>query len=200
MPENVSANVGATIGGRQYSMDIGSVGDNKGGASPNLAAAKTGTLTTRTSDTVGEITGEASHGISTADKISIFWDGGHRRNVTVGTVVGLAIPFTVGDGDVLPDDETAVTFMEESIEDHDFVGNDLKALGVHSPFYPAVVVFRQTDGTELLPIVLDAGESYVWTDQMNITNPLAGDTVGQITIAHGGSAGASDVYVDYVKA
>src|SRR4051812_13463763 len=67
-----------------------------------LGAAKTGTLTTRTSNTVGTLTMTAGHGITTAALQDIYWDGGSRRNVTVGTVATNSVPFSGGIGDNLP--------------------------------------------------------------------------------------------------
>jgi hypothetical protein len=204
MPAKASGQITATVGGRYYSMDVTASGDSSGSTSPTLAAAKTGALTTRTDNDTGTITGASGHGISTADRIDIYWDGGSRRHVLVGTVSGLSIPFGAsggeGLGDNLPAADTALTFMKENVEVHTFSGDDLIGLGVNSPSYPATVVFRQSDLTEIFAIELDAGESYVWTSAMGVDNPLAGGSVGKISITHAGSAGPSDITVDYVRA
>lgn len=200
MPESAAGQINLTVGGRYYSETITSTGDSKGGTSPNLAAAKTATLTTRTDDNTGSLTGASDHGIATADKIDVYWDGGSRRYMTVGTVASLVIPVDLGAGDVLPAAATALTIMKVNVETHAFDGDDLRALGVNSPSYPATVVFRQADGTEIFAIELDGGGSYAWTSELGVANPLAGVDVGQITITHGGSVAASAVYVDYVRA
>src|SRR5687768_15260880 len=79
------------------------------------AAAKTGSLTTRTSDTVGELTMTAGHLITTGARLDIYWTvagvNGARRGVVVGTVVVNAVPISGGAGDVLPAAATAVTAM-----------------------------------------------------------------------------------------
>ncbi len=82
-----------------------------------MPAAVAGTLTTRTSTTVGTLTmSSASHGIQTGDKLDLYWlegtdgdIGRSRRFLTVGTVSGTSVPFTLGTGDDLPDLNTIVT-------------------------------------------------------------------------------------------
>jgi hypothetical protein len=51
-----------------------------------LNAAVAGTLTTRTSDSVGIVT-VASHSITTSDTVAVFWDGGYRYGVAVSATV-----------------------------------------------------------------------------------------------------------------
>ncbi len=68
---------------------------------------KYGTLTTRTSDTQGEVTLETGHGVtSAATNQTFYWfENGvlkKRRNTTIGVVVGDVVPFSGGTGDVLP--------------------------------------------------------------------------------------------------
>jgi hypothetical protein len=87
---------------------------SSGVVAPSCALA---TLTTRTSATVGTITGPSGHTVTTGATITIAWaeDAGGgtqiariRRGVTVGTVSGTAIPFSGGVGDDLPADESTV--------------------------------------------------------------------------------------------
>ena len=58
-----------------------------------LPIAKAGTLTTRTEDDTGEATLGAGHGITTGAIVDIYWSGGRRYGVTVGTVAGNVVPF-----------------------------------------------------------------------------------------------------------
>lgn len=94
-----------------------------------------GTLTTRTSDTVGTLTmSTASHGIATGDRFTLRWssnlfvaDGqvGSRRYCLAGTVSGTSVPFTLGTGKVLPAPSTSIktvrpaTYRDVLIEDED---------------------------------------------------------------------------------
>lgn len=203
MPETASGSITVTVNGRTYAQDISVTSDNKGGASPNVAAAATGTLTTRTDDDTGTITAASgSHGVTTGSLIDIYWDGGSRRHLLVGTVSGTSIPFGASGtsaGDVLPAASTAVTFMMENEENHVIDGDDVTSIGANSPSYPATIVFREAAGAEGFAIELDAGESYAWTAESGLTNPLAGKSIETITLTHGGSASASDLYVDWTK-
>lgn len=203
MPETASGALQATIGGRTYSQDISVTSDNKGGTSPNIAAAAVGTLTTRTDNDTGTITAASgSHGVTTGSLIDVYWDGGSRRHLLVGTVSGTSIPFGASGtsaGDNLPVADTALTFMMENSENHVIDGDDITAIGVYSPSYPGTVVFREAAGAEGFAVELDAGKAYVWTSESGLTNPLAGLSIETITLTHAGSAGASDVYVDWLK-
>ena len=58
--------------------------------------AKTGTLSTRTSTTVGTLTMAGGHGITTGVLIDLFWSGGSRARVTVGSVSGNSVPISGG--------------------------------------------------------------------------------------------------------
>lgn len=65
-------------------------------------AGKRGTLTTRSSDTAGELTMESGHGIATGNIIHVYWGDGKRIGVTAGTVSGNVVPISGGSGDDLP--------------------------------------------------------------------------------------------------
>lgn len=73
---------------------------------PAVLPAKAGELTTRTDNETGEITMAAGgHGITTAQVVDLYWDGGARYGITVGTVAGTTVPIGAdnsGTGDNLP--------------------------------------------------------------------------------------------------
>lgn len=77
----------------------------------DLVRAKTGTLTTRTDNDTGTLTMEASHGITTSAVVDVYWSGGARYGMTVGTVSGTSVPIDGGSGDNLPIATTAITAM-----------------------------------------------------------------------------------------
>lgn len=79
-----------------------------------LAAAKTGTLTTRSDANTGTLTMSASHGIVDGDIIDIYWAGGVQYGVTVGTVSVNSVPIDLGIGDDLPIATTAITAVVQS--------------------------------------------------------------------------------------
>lgn len=166
--------------------------DNKVGSSPaSVPIAKEGALTTRTSDTVGTLTMDASHGITTGVLIDIFWSGGSRYGVTVGTVATNEVPITSGTGDALPADETDITAMLSLANQENFVldGDDAVCIVLKSNV-PSYVRFIASDGTTVhLTVELEADDStttkYVYLWDGTGTNPLAGVDVSFIGFTHG---------------
>ena len=123
--------VSLSIGGISIAKSINRTGDHTNTYEVVLPAAEGGSLTTRTSDTVGTITmTDAGHTITTGAVIDIFWSGGKQYAVTVGTVSGTSVPFTGGTGDVLPASSTAVT-VDEQIDITTVIdGDNVKLLGI----------------------------------------------------------------------
>ncbi|MCK4341005.1 MAG: hypothetical protein KAY37_04700 [Phycisphaerae bacterium] len=74
------------IGGISVNSTVTRTADGQIGHDVTLNPAKTGTLSTRTSDTEGTLTLESGHGIQDGDTIDVYWDGGRRYDVTVGVV------------------------------------------------------------------------------------------------------------------
>ncbi len=159
-----------------------------------LAAAKTGNLTTRTSDTVGTLTMDAGHGITTGAKIAIFWAGGCRRNVTVGTVSVNDVPFSLGSGDILPADESEITAMVETTVEFRLDGDDVVALFAQcvSPF---LLWLSGDDDAEDFAITAPySGQVYDWNNASGITNPIATDVITKARVAHGDSTAQRTVF------
>jgi hypothetical protein len=128
-----------------------------------LPAAKSGTLTTRTSATVGTITGLTGHGIITADVIDVYWTGGSRRGVVVGTVATNSIPISGGSGDDLPVATTALTFAKVQSEPLLLDGSS--------------VVFNTSGPTEAYARVVPAGTLWTFVAGQGDANPITGDAI-----------------------
>lgn len=73
-----------------------------------LPAGKAGTLTTRTDADTGEATLGSGHGITTGMIVDVYWSGGRRYGMTVGTVASLVVPLDGGTGDAFPIATTAL--------------------------------------------------------------------------------------------
>jgi hypothetical protein len=156
----------------------------------DLAAAKTGTLSTRTNDTAGTLTMTNGHGIVDGDRIAIFWGAGVAYLATVGTVATNSVPFTGAAGTVLPIATTAVTVQVMTPLDVDFDGD--KAEIVMASFTRrGVIVFEDASNTVLDAEALAAGEGYVYISGISQSNPLAGDPVDEVWIANGDSTTTS---------
>lgn len=170
--------------------------DNAQKTSPTVAAAKTGALTTRTNDTTGTLTMDSGHGFTTADLIDLYWSGGSRTKVIVGTVAGDDIPISGGSGDNLPADETAITAMEISIhsEDQAFDGDNITVISISSPV-PACAHLVASDGTTYhfsTRLVADDASPpkyvYLWDNLSGVTNPVVGDDIAKIYLSHGSTS------------
>jgi len=154
-----------------------------------LNPAKTGTLTTRTSDTAGIATLEAGHGILNGNVVDVYWTGGRRYNANVTAVNGNDVTFSGGAGDILPAQSTALTMTKQQTIDTDFVGNLLVAIGslcaqrAHLSFYET--------STLKLSVDLTANELWFWVNGGTAANPLAGSAVTHIVASQAGTVDAS---------
>lgn len=185
---------GVTISGRVTRNAEGQVGLAVGPTDPApLAAAKTGALTTRTNDTEGELTMTTGHGITTAAVIDLYWSGGRRYGVVVGTVATNAVPISGGAGDVLPADETAITAQVVTELDVDFDGDLLVALAMSATRRGTITLLDAADAV-IVSYELLAGEPRVWAEDSSLgANPLAGEVVAYALISNGDSAGTNTI-------
>lgn len=175
--------VSASVGGLGVSSTITREAEGQIGQEPLLPAAKVGSLTTRTDDDEGSLTLSSSHGIETADIIDIYWDGGRRYNVVVGTVAGNVVPFSGGAGDNLPSEDTAVTVSKQKSIDMD-VDGDLISMIVASCEKVAHLGFYE-DSTLKLSVDVPATEFWAWWSSGATSNPLAGVTITEVRASQG---------------
>ena len=87
-----------------------------------------GTLTARTDANTGVVTA-AGHGLTTGDYADVFWSGGARDHMDVGTVSGSDVPVDGGTGSDLPAKDTEVIITESFVGpvvvyDHGLVVDD----------------------------------------------------------------------------
>lgn len=161
---------------------------------PTIAAAKTGTLTTRTDANTGTLTMSASHGITTGARLDLYWTGGARRGITVGTVSVNSVPFDLGSGDDLPTNNTAITAMVPTSEAFVVTGDNAGALLVSSEKY-GTIVFAESDDTEVAYYLVGgsagAEQSNYWTPARSATNPLASGDITKVYFSHGDSTASS---------
>lgn len=157
--------------------------------SVSLAAAKSGTLTTRTDANTGTLTMESGHGITTGARLDLYWDGGSRYGVTVGTVSGTSVPFDLGGGDDLPAAATSITAQVPDEEAVVVTGDNAVSVAVACTT-GGTAVFADASNATLLAIVLDTTTgSYVWVTGSG-TNPLAGAAVAKVFLSQPSTAGA----------
>jgi len=165
------------------------------GQEHTLAAAKSGTLSTRTNDTDGTLTLEAGHGITDGQILSIFWtdptsgDPKFCYDATVGVVAGESVPFTGAAGTALPAQGSAIVADVEEELDADFDGDKLEMLLAAGN---KIVGFQFVDsGDNVLDAAIRrANEPYDYVKGIDASNPLTGNPVDAVRVANGDSTAA----------
>lgn len=151
--------------------------------------AEAGQLTTRTNNTVGEVTLTATAvNIATSDVVDLYWSDGQRRGVTVGTVSGTAVPLTnSGSGDNLPVVNTNLYVAPTRTVTTSIVGNNVTSITIDSAGSEDGQYSIIATSTEVLGGRLNTGADYIWFDGSGITNPLASNTITSIRVSQGGT-------------
>lgn len=122
------------------------------GLEKTIPVADAGTLTTRTDANTGTVTMTASdHGITTGSIVDVYWSGGQRRGMLVGSVSGTSVPIDLGSGTDLPVTTTAVQVAVVQSYSLNVTGNQLAALLASADFTRAQVVLKSqlNDSTQL---------------------------------------------------
>ena len=161
-----------------------------------LAAAKSGTLSTRTSDTAGTLTLAAGHGITDGDTIDVFWTDANgvlkcAYGATVGTVAGNEVPFTGASGDALPDQGTAITAQKPTELDCDFDGDKAVLLVAMMKTSGGHVTFVDSGDAVLKGQTLQANEPFLWWKNGPFAAPVTGNPVDAVLISNAGTAAAT---------
>lgn len=197
MPLDLRISKSLSCDGRTFSFSRAATPDGQTGRAPPLAAAKVGTLTTRTSNTVGTLTMATGHGIATGNIIDIYWSTGASYGLTVGTVAVDSVPFTTAGGTMgvsggaLPAANTAITAMVCQLETFPVTAADMYALGAYAGGVPMVARFRDSGNTNVAIITVSPGnEGYAWFsgDPSGSATPF-GSNVANVLLTHGSSAG-----------
>lgn len=181
----IQIGIGVILGGEQLAENRQVTGKQANVRRVSVAAAKIGTLTVRTDNDTGTATLVTGHGITTGARVDVYWSGGSRRGMTVGTVATNDVPIDGGSGDNLPVITTALKVAIAQEELFAFSGDSIVALMVQSPQQGrATFVLASGSTTEELYRVLQAGSLYHWFTGNGDTNPVAGDTITKVFFSH----------------
>lgn len=194
MPEVVTFSVSTSVLGVNYIKQSSVTGNSGERTTPSVAAAKTGSLTTRTNATTGTLTMDAGHGFTTGVVIDLFWSGGSRRNITVGTVATNSVPISSGSGDDLPAAATAITAMipTEVVFEVDATSGCQAVQAACAT--NSWVVLRDASDTVLVAYQIRAGENAAaWVNSGMGSNPLSAAAVANVLLSHGDSTQAQTV-------
>ncbi len=197
----LQATTRVSFSGKSFQQILNDVTNGSVIVDPTIAAAAGGSLTTRTSNTIGTLTmTSASHGIATGNLVDIYWadDGsgvaGKRNLCVAGSVSGTLVPFTGGTGDNLPPADTVITAMVPSLETFELVYTGMQALGldVQGNNQASASLLGTSTSDVNLTIHSSANTDYIWTDASGIANPLS-ENITQVYLSHGDSTAARQV-------
>lgn len=184
--ERLDITVNAKLSGTSNLTTIAVATEDRRSSSPTVAAAKPGTLATRTDANTGVLTMSSGHGFQDADVIDVFWSGGSRRGMTVGTVSVNSIPIDGGSGDDLPSATTVIAAMVPHETEFVITGDDSVAITANAPC-AGYIAFLESGDVDAKVITFDAANAYLWSDSPYLegSNPLAGKDVVKVTFSHG---------------
>jgi hypothetical protein len=158
----------------------------------SIPAAQPGTLTHTTNTTGTILMTNAGHGITTGQRVDIYWSGGQCYNATVGTVSGLSVPISaVSGGSNLPSTGTTVYVGIATQVTLNVVGNNLTALlmqGVPAS-YLGYFVFDASSSDDYAALIT-GGYFGGWKTGDTTTNPLATYTITSVWMSHSNPAAA----------
>lgn len=183
---NYTMNMSA--GGVSISGVVARTADSGTGLDIAVPAAKEGTLTTRTSDTAGTVTLAADHGVETADVVDLYFTGGIRYGVTVGTVSGTSVPISGGAGTVLPAEDDDITVAPTVLADFVVTGDSIVIIGMQAVAaaatnaYKAHIDFQDAGGSEV-QVELVTNEPRVIDVTGGDTNILAADSIIDVRLS-----------------
>lgn len=161
--------------GRSMTQKATVTGEEAANVSLTLPAAKAGTMTTKTSASVGLITTTSAHGLLTSDKCSVFWQDAttgayksrHDCSISAVTSTTLTTTTATGLGDDLPADGTTLTVgkvVARTIAIHG-TGAGLQGFAVGSGARATVTVQEGAtadSGDVLLHLHPDNGFGFAW--------------------------------------
>jgi len=207
---SVSLTYSASVSGSGLSIQSAVVrsGSASVGLVESLSAAKTGTLSTRTDNTDGELTMSASHGITTAAVIDLYWTvagvPGVRYGVVVGTVATNAVPISGGAGDNLPIETTAITAVLPTTANVLIDGDNTKLIAVELKTTDASlrtaghVSFRDASADLIAELDLVTNVPRIYDIEGGATNPFTGDVITYIQASNGNSSTAATLQIQSV--
>jgi hypothetical protein len=154
-----------------------------------MPAGRAGTLSTRTDDNTGILTVASGHGITDADTVAIFWEGGSRYGVDVTATTSTTISIDLGAGANLPIVTTPIVVAKESEHVLAIIGNDIAVIAAGCD-NRASINMRDSGDSTLLRYDIAAKEGRLWVSGTDQDNPLSTNTVANIVIANGGTTEA----------
>lgn len=181
--------------GMTIAKSVARTGDGGSAREITLAAGKAGTLSTRTDNTTGTLTLGSGHGITTGASIDVYWAGGVQYKVTVGTVAGTSVPISLGVGDNLPAQDTAVVACVRTQINLDIDGDELELLAICPEFANTAangaavhVDFQDSASAEIAELDFQGNVPREWDIAGGATNSFTGNPITKAFASNGSSA------------
>jgi len=196
MPFTTTITESITVLGRTFPSKRTITTDGVVSKMPEVTAAKSGTLSTRTDANTGTLTMAGGHGFTDGQRLDIYWSGGSRRGVVIGTVATNSVPFDLGAGDDLPIATTAITAKVPTEEVFNADGDAALGLVLYSD-QPGQIVFCESDETEVAAFSVGGAvggeQSFFWDPERSASNPLTGDIIAKAYFSHSSATATADM-------
>jgi len=174
-----------------------------GSSSPiTLPVGKAGSLTTRTDDNTGEATLGSGHGITTGMIVDVYFSGGVRHGMTVGTVSGNVVPLDGGAGAVLPAEDADIVVSPQVPINVFIDGDNLKILGAIaknpanlSSTDKAKIDFRDSGNAAIGNWTIEHNTPRIMDVEGGNTNTLTGNPVTKLFCSNGSTASAATLEI-----
>jgi hypothetical protein len=193
--KNVTIASGMTVAGIPYNASLALSGNDEFSNSYSVPAAQSGVLTVRTDNNTGSLTMDSvDHGIITGARLDLYWVGGTRRGVVVGTVAGTVVPIDLGAGDNLPIATTVVIGSVPVVGSFPATVADLLVVAAQCDFESQFTFTEAAGATEdltfhIVPAAANTLTSDFWALGLGGVDPT-GTAMTQVYMSHADPAAA----------
>ncbi len=163
-----------------------------------VPAGQSGRLEFRTDDAEGQLFMDSgSHGITTNDLIDLYWDGGLRTGITVGTVAGTTLEIGDGSGDPLPAELTDIVAGVQVAFNAAIDGDSLALLALQLAYSnlsltaPGRLLLADGDDDTIASLVLAANQPRLYDIAGGGSNPFTGDPITSGLVSNGATDAAT---------
>jgi len=184
MAKNAKVTITTTLAGAEISSVMSRSDEEATSISLEPAAGKDGTLTTRTSDTAGVLTVATGHGITTSDKVCVFFTAGVATNFTVSATTATTITIASGGGTALPIATSAIIVSVIATHSITIVGDSLSVFQIGCNRRCWVDLLNSSPAS-IVSFLITEGEGRFFVASAGMVNALAGATVATIKVANG---------------
>lgn len=191
------------------SQNVSRTADGGGGNEVTITKGDAGTLTTRTDNETGSITmSDAGHSVTTGQVVDLYWSGGSRHGVTVGTVSGTTVPIGADDsgtGDALPSAATALVVSPRIELNASIDGDNVAALGFKFGFTSTTETsvgrasFQDSGDNEIAGYDLQANGVRTFDITGGETNDFTGNPITHVVVSNASTSNDATFSLGWVQ-